>query len=364
MARGDTGQGYINEIIDLANSGDTSGFTKADWKIIADNEGYTTPRAAAAAALPSGDPAIDAEKDPVKETYNYDTDPETRRMREQQKYENDVRAAEETTRRNNATAVLKALLSDYGLNALYDRVVGFIKDGYDPDAVMVLIRTTPEYKQRFPAMEALARQGRAISEGEHIEYEKTASGLERRYGLPEGMLMGSVTDLLTNQVSAVELNDRVILASAASVQAPSEVKNTFMDYYGISEGGLTAYFLDPEKATPLLEKQYAASLIGVEASRQGVGIDVYGAENLQSLGVTQEQARQGFGQVSRSMGLTQGRGDVVNQQQLISGAFNQDEQSLAAIERASKARTGRFQQGGGFSTSTEGVAGLGTAATR
>ena len=298
------------------------------------------------------------------ESYSYDTDPETLRMREQQRYESSVRAAQESQRQQNAIATMKALLTDYGLTALYDRVVGFIKDGYDADAVSVLIRTTPEYKQRFPAMEALGKKGRAISEAEYIDYERTASTLERRYGLPDGMLMGNVTDLLTNEVSASELNDRVLLASAAAIQAPDDVKNTFMDYYGISDGGLTAYFLDPEKATPLLEKQYATSLIGVEAARQGIGMDVYGSENLQALGVTQEQARQGFGQVARGMSLTQGRGDVVNQQQLISGTFAQDEQSLKAIERASKARTGQFQQGGGYAASTGGVAGLGSAATR
>lgn len=286
------------------------------------------------------------------------------RQLQQQQYESAVRAAQEAQRQQNATAVMKGVLTEYGMTALYDRVVGYIKDGYDADAIMVLIRTTPEYKQRFPAMEALAKKGRAISEGTYIEYEKTASGLERRYGIPEGMLMGSVTNLLENEVSAAELNDRVLLASAAAIQAPDDIKNTFSQYYGIDTGGLTAYFLDPERATPLLEKQYSSSIIGTEAARQGVGIDVFGAENLASLGITQEQARQGFGRVQASAALTQGRGDVVTQQELISGTFAQDEQSLQAIERAARARAGRFQQGGGFTETAQGVAGLGTAATR
>jgi hypothetical protein len=283
---------------------------------------------------------------------------------QQQQYESAVRAAQEDQRRQNATAVMKGVLTEYGMTALYDRVVGFIKDGYEPDAIMVLIRTTPEYKQRFPAMEALARKGRAMSEGAYIEYERTASGLERRYGIPEGMLMNSVTDLLTNEVSAAELNDRVLLASAAAIQAPDDIKNTFSQYYGIDTGGLTAYFLDPDKATPLLEKQYSSSIIGTEAARQGIGIDVFGAENLASLGITQEEARQGFGRVQASSALTQGRGDVVTQQQLISGTFAQDEQSLQAIERAARGRAGRFQEGGGFTETAQGVSGLGTAATR
>lgn len=279
-------------------------------------------------------------------------------------YEKAMAAAQEARRQQNATAVMKALLTDYGMTSLYDRVVGYIKEGYDPDAIMVLIRTTPEYKQRFPAMDALARKGRAISEGDYIEYERTASGLERRYGLPDGMLMGSVTNLLENEVSASELNDRVLLASAAAIQSPDDIKNTFMNYYGIDVGGLTAYFLDPDKATPLLEKQYAATVIGTEAARQGVTVDVYGSENLAQIGVTAEEARQGFGRVAQMGALTQGRGDVVTQGQLIQGEFTQSQEAQQAIERAQRARAGRFQEGGGFAETQRGVAGLGTAATR
>lgn len=295
---------------------------------------------------------------------SYDEDFETRRMREQMAAQAAQEAAIEARRQQNAIATMKALLTEMGLTSLYDRTVSFIKDGYDADAVMVLIRTTPEYKQRFPAMEALAAKGRAMSESEYIEYERTAANLERRYGLPQGMLTGSVTDLLTNEVSASEMNDRVILASAAAIQAPADVRNQFRDFYGIDDGGMTAYFLDPQKATPLLEKQYAAALIGVEAARQGVGVDVFGAENLASLGITQEEARTGFGQVARAQPLTQGRGDVVTQQELMSGTFQQNEEALRNIERASRARVGRFQGGGQFASEREGVTGLGTAATR
>jgi hypothetical protein len=272
--------------------------------------------------------------------------------------------AQEDQRRQNATQVMKSLLEQYNMNSLYSTVVQFIKDGYDPEAIMVLIRTTPEYKQRFPAMEALAAKGRAISESEYVSYEQTAAGLERRYGMPEGMLMSNITKLLTNEVSASELNDRVMLASAASIQAPQEIKDQFQQYYGIDAGGMTAYFLDPEKATPLLEKQYAASLIGAEATRQGIGLDVFGAENLEGLGITQERAREGFGTVAGAMSLTSGRGDVVTQQDLIKGTLAGDQKAQQDIERAALGRLGQFQGGGEFLQTREGTVGLGKATTR
>ena len=268
---------------------------------------------------------------------------------------------EEVRRQKNAIAIVQSLLNQYGLSSLYNTIVGYIQQGYDADTVMVLIRTTPEYKKRFPAMEALAQKGRAISEAEYINYEQTASGLERRYGLPTGMLMGNVTKLLTNEVSATELNDRVLLASSASIQAPTELKQQFQQYYGIDQGGLTAYFLDPDVATPLLEKRYASALIGREAAAQGIGLDVYGAENLQGLGITQEQARTGFGEVAGARELTTGRGETVTQGELIAGTLGQDEAARQRIERTRQSRAARFQGGGGFATG-EGRVALGTAA--
>lgn len=296
--------------------------------------------------------------------YNYDTDPETMRMREAQRAEDARRAAEEKFRQENAIATMKALLESYNLTSLYDRVVNFIREGYDAEAVSVLIRTTPEYKQRFPAMEALARKGRAISEAAYISYEQTASGLERRYGLPANMLMGNVTKLLENEVSPDELNDRVVLAAAASIQAPEEIKQSLYQFYNIDSGGLTAYFLDPAIATPLLEKRYATAQIGAEAMRQNVGIDVEIAENLQELGVTTEQAQQGFATVAAQRGLTEGRGDVVTQRQQVKAVLGQDVSAQRDVERAAAARVGRFSGGGEILRTEKGAVGLGSAATR
>ena len=272
--------------------------------------------------------------------------------------------AQEDRRVQNATATMQALLAQYNLSSLYNTVVNYVIQGYDAESISVLIRTTPEYKTRFPAMEALSQKGRAISEASYIDYEQQAAALEQRYGLPSGMLMNNVTGLLTNDVSATELNDRVIMASAASIQAPTELKDTFRNYYGIDAGGLTAYFLDPNVATPLLEKQYASTLIGSEAVRQGLAVDVNSAENLQSLGITQDQARQGFTTVAGASGLTKGAGDVTSQQELISGTLAGNAAAQQNIDRVAASRAGRFQKGGQFLQTKEGNVGLGSAATR
>jgi len=263
----------------------------------------------------------------------------------------------------NTLKKLQGIFTQYNLTSLYSKIEEYVKQGYSSDTIQVMLRDTAEYKDRFPAMAELAKKGRAISEASYIDYERTAAQLETQYGLPKGMLMGNVTKLLTGDVSATEMAERVQLASANSLMAPKELKQTLQDYYGIGNGGLTAYFLDPAVAEPLLQKQAASARIGSEALRQGIGLDVYGAENLQSLGITQDTAKQGFQQIAGLQELTSGAGDVTNNQEMVAGLLAGDQGAVAGLQRTAGSRVARFQQGGSFLSDKGGASGLGSAAT-
>jgi len=307
------------------------------------------------ASQPANDPDV----------YNYDTDPETMRMREQQRNQQGIDAAAERNRVNNVVTSLRGIMDTFGLTSLMGKIQGFVTSGLDGDAVLAMIRDTPEYKDRFPAMAAMMTKNRAITEAEYIDFERNAAQLERSYGLPAGMLgRDTVTNLLSNEVSAKELEQRVTLAAAGAFQTTPEMRDTFNRFYGISGGGLTAYFLDPDKALPLLNKQYAASQIGAEAQRNQFQIAASTAEQFTELGVTEEQARSGFGVAANQRGLMQGRGDTATQDELVSGNVAQNQEGLKAIERAQKSRTGRFEGGGAFTSGAGGVSGLGSSATR
>lgn len=273
-------------------------------------------------------------------------------------------AAESERRRvDNVVTTLRATMNEFGLGELMGQVENWVRSGLEGDAVIALVRESEAYNQRFPAMRALRAKNRAISEAAYIEFERSASGLERQYGLPSGMLgKDAVTRLLTSEVSERELEQRVVMASSAAYQVSQDVRNQFRDFYGVETGGLAAYFLDPDRATPLLNKQFVASQIGAEAAMQDISIGVGMAEELQMAGIERESARQGFGQVARTRGLTEGRGDVATQQQLIQGNLLQDEASLSAMERSALARRGRFEGGGGFQTTQQGITGLGSSA--
>ena len=282
-------------------------------------------------------------------------------------YDREQAANAKRERSMNAIEAMRGIMASYGLSSLMDKIQSYVTQGYtDPDAIMALIRTTPEYEQRFPAMKELAKKGRAISEAEYISYEAEAAGMERMYGLPAGMITGkeSISKLLTSEVSAKELGERVTMAAAGAFQTSPEVKKQFKDYYGIDSGGLTAYFLDPEVATPLLTKQYVSAQLGAEAAMQGIDVGMTLAEQLNVAGVTKDEARIGFGAVAGEAGLTAGAGDVVSQEQLIKANLLGDQTAKAAKERAAGGKLGKFQGGGEFLQTQQGAVGLGTATTQ
>ena len=261
---------------------------------------------------------------------------------------------------NSIAQSVKGLFDQYGLGSLYPKILEYAQQGLNGDAIAIMLRQTQEYKNRFPAMEALAKKGRAMSEAAYVDYERTAAALEQRYGFAKGLISDAVTDLLVGDVSASELNDRARLAAADAITAPDDLKQQIRDYYGIDpDTALRSYYLDPQRAMPILEKQSQSARIGAWATRNGV--DQFGvseAERLQGLGVSEDQAQQGFGRVAAQRGLTYGKGDSVTQGQLIEGNLVGQAEALQAMQRTASSRVGRFAGGGGYTGGKEGNSGL------
>lgn len=271
---------------------------------------------------------------------------------------------QEDNRRASVSQAVSAAFAMYGLGSLTNLIDSYARQGLNDAAIALQLRQTPEYKARFPAMEALSKEGRAISEGEYIGYERAAAQLEQQYGLPKDMLLNNVTDLLINDLSIAELQNRVQLAAADSLYAPEDLRATIRDYYGIDpDQALTAYYLDPDIAVPLLEQQSAAARIGTQGYRQGLGAD-QGlnrgfAETLAQRGVTEQQAQQGFGQAAAQQSFTYGRGDTATGAEVLSGAFG-DQAAQQAVQRAAQARGARFQGGGNYAGNQRGNRAIGS----
>ena len=256
---------------------------------------------------------------------------------------------------------LSAYFTQFGLNEIANWAKQAAKDGYSAEWIKFNARNQEQYKKRFPAMQHFLDNGAGFTEQDYINYEQLARNLDQQYGMPDNMIFNSVTDLLINDVDAEELADRAAMASAAAIQAPEDFKATMRDYYGIDQGGIAAYFLDPDNASELLKKQSVVALSGTIAGRQGVkDLSRELADDLYDRGVREEDEMiKGYSQANQLRGLSTGKANTVNQEQLVRGAFG-DSAAEEAVAKSSRIRRASNRGGGGYVGGESGATGLGS----
>jgi hypothetical protein len=260
---------------------------------------------------------------------------------------------------DDAKTIIQATLAQYGLGSLADWAWGQYLNGVSVDQIMLDVRQTPEYKQRYPAMEELAKQGKAISETDYRNYEDTIVSLSRQYGVATDMYATpqGIAKMLVNGVSAKEANDRFQLASVGAISAPQEVKQAYSDLYGLTGGDLIATYLDPDKALPILQRQSAAAQVAGASYLAGTRADLAEAERLADQGVTFDQAVTGYGHAQAYEGLDYAGGMATTRSDRVAAQFG-DAQAAARVQQAAAARQAAFQGGGGPQAGQAGVVGL------
>lgn len=216
------------------------------------------------------------------------------------KFYDNIRGAE-----RDAFKALEALFKSYGLESLVDNIQQYALQGYSTQMVQILLPETKEYKERFKANEARVKNNlRVLTPVEYIETEKAYERMMFNAGLPAGFYdsRDDYTKFLENDASPVELEERINAARAAVTSDNPLIRETYRQWYaaGLSEGDAIAAVLDPLKGGGLAEKKRraAAAALGGAASYQGVGIDRERAEALANMGVSGQNALQGFGQVA------------------------------------------------------------------
>lgn len=204
-----------------------------------------------------------------------------------------------TGENRDAFMAINALFSNYGLESLAGKIYDFVKNGYSPDTISILLQDTDEYKKRFAANEARRKAGISVlSPAEYLSIENSYRQIFKQSGLPIGFYDSNedFTNFIGGDMSPTELQSRVELATQATALANPEYKRA-LKQLGLSDGELTAYFLDPKKALPFIQKTAATAAIGAEALRRGFTFDKQYAENLATQGISKEQAAQGYAQI-------------------------------------------------------------------
>lgn len=205
-----------------------------------------------------------------------------------------------TGENRDAFMALNALFKQYGLGSLAGKIYEYVKNGYGADTISILLQDTPEYKKRFAANEARIKAGMSVlSPAEYIAVENSYRQIMRQSGLPEGFYDTSddFTSWISGDMSPTELQNRVDLATQATALANPAYKAA-LKQMGLSDGELAAYFLDPDRAIPFLQKTAATAAVGAEALQRGLQFDEAYSEQLATMGISREQAAQGYAKIA------------------------------------------------------------------
>lgn len=256
----------------------------------------------------------------------------------------------------DAFMALETLFKSYGLESLAGKIYDYVKNGYSSDTISILLQDTPEYKQRFKANDARLKAGLPVlSPADYINTENAYRQILRQSGLPTGFYDSNddFTNWLSKDVSPTEVQSRADLATQATALANPAYKQA-LNQMGIDDGHLAAYFLDPDKSLPLLQKAAATAAIGGAALGQGLTFNQAYAEQLATIGVTAAQAQQGYQQVASELGTMKNLGAMYGQQ------FGQAEEEQSVFGTSAEAIQKKSQlvgkEQGAFSGATGGAA--------
>ena len=194
------------------------------------------------------------------------------------------------------------VLRGWGLETLAPKVIDFVNQGFIGDTILLKLQETPEYKTRFSGNEARLKAGLApLDPQTYLGLENSYRSVLRNAGVPEGFYDNpdDFSNFIANDVAPAELKQRTDIAELSLNNADPYYTDSLQNMYGITKGDMIAYVLDPKRALPFINKQVQAAQIGAEASRQGINLGVQPLETLAGLGVTQQQAQQGFEQIAQ-----------------------------------------------------------------
>lgn len=253
---------------------------------------------------------------------------------------------------------LRATLRRYGLDGLFDvlnkAIIADQSIARSTDALFGAVRNTDIYKQRFKGnADRISKGLPELSESEYINQEQQYQNVLKSQGMRRGFYdsQDDFARFIANDISPVELSNRIQQGYNAVINAPPTVVNELKRLTGIDDSQLVEYFLDPTRSGQEIERKARGAQIAAQArTTANIVLTAQQAENLALSGITQEQAQQGFGQIGQQAQLfeTQLGEQDITQEEILAGVFTNEQAAQRRIEERRRQRQARFQQGGGF----------------
>jgi hypothetical protein len=208
-----------------------------------------------------------------------------------------------TSEKSDAYQKLFDEFNALGLGALVEDGKDLLMKATSISQMPEALRNTTAYMTRFSANDARIKAGfKALSPAAYLALEDQYQNVMREYGLPASYYTPGLygkqegfEKLIANDVSNLELGDRLMAAQDRVVNANPEVARALKQFYpDITNGDILAYTLDPKNAIKDIQRKVTAAEIGGAAMQAGLTTNLARAEELQKYGVNKAAATEGF----------------------------------------------------------------------
>jgi hypothetical protein len=282
-------------------------------------------------------------------------------------YMNDQNALEFQQGVETASSILAATLKYYGMDepALLQDVKTALADrritgASTIDDIGIQLRESEAFRRRFGANEARRAANKpAYSVSQYLQLESSYRQVLNAAGMPKDFYTDrtDIESFITNDISPDEVQYRVQQGYAAVKNADPAVVNELKTLYGLDEGTLAAYFIDPNRTKDAVVRSARAAEVAAQARKQAdIGLTATQAEELVLGGVTEQQAQQAFGDVRALEQLTRPMfgEQALTQEELIQGVTGVNAAAQQRVAKTARRRQATLQQGGKVGLGTVG----------
>ena len=266
-----------------------------------------------------------------------------------------------------ASSILAATLKYYGMDepALLQDVKTALADrritgASTIDDIGIQLRESEAFRRRFAANETRRAANKpAYSVSQYLQLESSYRQVLNAAGMPKDFYNDKedFESFITNDISPDEVQYRVQQGYAAVKNADPAVVNELKTLYGLDEGTLAAYFIDPNRTKDAVVRSARAAEVAAQARKQAdIGLTATQAEELVLGGVTEQQAQQAFGDVRALEQLTRPMfgEQALTQEELIQGVTGVNAAAQQRVAKTARRRQATLQQGGKVGLGTVG----------
>ena len=181
-------------------------------------------------------------------------------------------------------ATIREFMAANGMTELLSGIEKYVRLGYSADAAYIMVKNDPAYQAayaaRFAANADRAKAGLAeLSPAAYIELEQGYRSAMINRNMPVG-LFDSPDDfrtLIARDISVQEVGYRLDRAlEYINYSGNAEVKRQLRDLYGMTDGQIAAYVLDPSRTMDYLRNEMDRNMrrasVGGAAVNSGLGI--------------------------------------------------------------------------------------------